>query len=220
MGIIWKQPEIERIIAALLAAHPGFTPDYKTMAQYFGQGATYYSIEGRFRSYRKLAEEMKREGPATISTPPRRANATPGSSRVSKSGAIKKTRASDPATPSRAGKGKRAAMEAIILDDDSDTTPVKHEAIQPLFPDMLLANVATNPRDNARNGKEHAAPKVKKEHATAVVNPFVNGYVDDNNGSAQNDAGHTAVDAMASFDQQEQSFGAEFGEFAGYDDIF
>ncbi|KAK2805111.1 hypothetical protein FQN50_006356 [Emmonsiellopsis sp. PD_5] len=219
MGIIWKQPEIERIIAALLAAHPQFTPDYKAIAQYFGQGATYHSIEGRFRSYRKLAEKMKDEGPVTISTPPRRTNATPGSSRVSKSGSVKKTTRNDPTTPSRLGKGKRAAMEAIILDDDSDT-PVKPEVIQPLFPDMLLTNPAPNARDNARSGKEHAAPKVKKEHATAVVDPFVNGYVDDNDDSAQNRADHTTIASMAGFDQQGQTFGGEFGEFAGYDDIF
>ncbi|EEH17269.1 hypothetical protein PABG_07356 [Paracoccidioides brasiliensis Pb03] len=119
MGITWDKKAIERIIGALLVAHPGFTPDYKTMAVYFGQGATYDSMQGRFREYRRIAESMRQENPGS-KTPLRR---TPGSGRVSKStSSAKHNQMQTPITPSKSGKGKRGygISDAILIEEESD----------------------------------------------------------------------------------------------------
>src|SRR5215471_18056158 len=105
------------------------------MAQYFGQGATYDSIQGRFREYRKVAAKMQSGGsPHTAGGGSGRDSAsnpaTPRSSTrngVTKSSAKRRTHAAgarDPVTPSKKGKGKSkngsSVMESILLDDDGD----------------------------------------------------------------------------------------------------
>ncbi|KAH1983670.1 hypothetical protein LV164_006840 [Aspergillus fumigatus] len=56
----WKASEsTDRLIAVLIAAHPGLKLEYQAMATLFGQGATYDAIEGRFRRYRKMADDVK-----------------------------------------------------------------------------------------------------------------------------------------------------------------
>ncbi|PGH33823.1 hypothetical protein GX50_03392 [[Emmonsia] crescens] len=122
MGINWDKKAIERIIGALLAAHPGFTPDYTTMAVHFGQGATYDSMQGRFREYRKIAQSMRQDNPglATSRTPVRH---TPGSGRVSKpSSTAKNRRMQTPLTPTKSGKVKaeNSIFDAILIDEGSD----------------------------------------------------------------------------------------------------
>ncbi|PYH49946.1 uncharacterized protein BP01DRAFT_378556 [Aspergillus saccharolyticus JOP 1030-1] len=58
----WKAPEsTDRLIASLIVAHPGLKLDYRAMAIAFGQGASYDSIEGRFRRWRKMADELRGE---------------------------------------------------------------------------------------------------------------------------------------------------------------
>ncbi|PYH77549.1 hypothetical protein BO82DRAFT_246753, partial [Aspergillus uvarum CBS 121591] len=58
----WKAPEsTDRLLASLIVAHPGLKLDYKAMATAFGQGASYDSIEGRFRKWRKMADELRGE---------------------------------------------------------------------------------------------------------------------------------------------------------------
>ncbi|KAE8368819.1 hypothetical protein BDV27DRAFT_153643 [Aspergillus caelatus] len=62
MVVNWKNHEsTDRLIGSLLAAHPDLKLDYHAMAVIFGQGATYDSIEGRFRRYRKIADELRDE---------------------------------------------------------------------------------------------------------------------------------------------------------------
>ncbi|KLJ06307.1 hypothetical protein EMPG_10291 [Blastomyces silverae] len=122
MGITWDKKAIERIIGALLAAHPGFTPNYSAIAAYFGQSATYDSIQGRFRAYHKVAEEMRRDNPepAGSRTPVRR---TTGNGRVSKPSSTPKGRRTlAPLTPTKSGKTKleNGVLEAILIDEGSD----------------------------------------------------------------------------------------------------
>ncbi|OAX84064.1 hypothetical protein ACJ72_01568 [Emergomyces africanus] len=114
MGITWNQKAIERIICALLAAHPRFTPDYASMAVHFGQGATYHSMQYRFREYRRIADSMRQETPGSsiAGTPVRR---TAGSGRVSKPNpTVTGRRTQTPSTPTKCGKVK---LENGILDD-------------------------------------------------------------------------------------------------------
>lgn len=61
MPIDWNNIEsLERLLAAVYAASPQ-NPNYRLIATYYGEGATYDSIEGRFRRIRPLADTMKRE---------------------------------------------------------------------------------------------------------------------------------------------------------------
>ncbi|BCS18940.1 uncharacterized protein APUU_11768S [Aspergillus puulaauensis] len=56
----WKSGDsTNRLIAAIIAASPGNKIDYNAVAALFGQGATYDSIEGQCRKYRKMAEELR-----------------------------------------------------------------------------------------------------------------------------------------------------------------
>ncbi|RHZ65663.1 uncharacterized protein CDV56_107548 [Aspergillus thermomutatus] len=80
----WKANEsTERLIAVLVAAHPGLKLEYQAMATLFGQGATYDAIEGRFRRYRKMADEIKAEALSRgITELPRGRNSTTGNRSV------------------------------------------------------------------------------------------------------------------------------------------
>ncbi|MCJ1387215.1 hypothetical protein MMC18_000055 [Xylographa bjoerkii] len=59
----WQSAEAyKRLLAAILAAHPDKKLlDYRRIATYFGDGATYDSIEGQFRKIRSEAAVMKQE---------------------------------------------------------------------------------------------------------------------------------------------------------------
>ncbi|PYI03796.1 hypothetical protein BO78DRAFT_273652, partial [Aspergillus sclerotiicarbonarius CBS 121057] len=135
----WKLPEsTDRLIAALIAAHPGLKIDYQTMATYFGQGATYDTMHGRFRRCHILAEELQRDtrergvitdlpkarklATSTTSTPrtprgPR--NGIQKASSLSSRGKPS-VRPSNLVTPTRNGpaaRGGGSAMEAILIED-------------------------------------------------------------------------------------------------------
>ncbi|QVM11842.1 hypothetical protein D8B26_006486 [Coccidioides posadasii str. Silveira] len=137
MPVVWTKDALERLIAALLASHPGFTPDYRAMAVYFGQGATYDSLQHRFREYRRMAESM------TERTPRRNNNcraggvpSTPRTARAPNTATPRTNSRGGVAKPGSAGKGvkspytapsktqmigKGASIEhSILLDDDDD----------------------------------------------------------------------------------------------------
>ncbi|GES58706.1 hypothetical protein ATEIFO6365_0004085700 [Aspergillus terreus] len=135
----WKtQESTDRLFASIIAAHPGLKLDYNTMAAMFGQGATYDAIEGRFRRYRKMAEELKAEARANGHTDvPRGRNTpstTPRTPRGPRSGITKPTSsgrgkrdavARNLASPSKHGasaKG-RSLMDAIFVDDNDEAIP-------------------------------------------------------------------------------------------------
>ncbi|MCJ1224182.1 hypothetical protein MMC12_000826 [Toensbergia leucococca] len=57
----WKDPRsYERLLAAMVAAND-MKLDYRKIASMYGEGATYDSIEGRFRLIRKAALDLKTE---------------------------------------------------------------------------------------------------------------------------------------------------------------
>ncbi|KAE8341216.1 hypothetical protein BDV24DRAFT_163643 [Aspergillus arachidicola] len=138
MVVNWKNHEsIDRLIASLLAAHPDLKLDYHAMALFFGQGATYDSIEGRFRRYRKIADELRDEAHSRgITDIPRNAgrNYTAGRSATSTPRTPRGTRGITKSTPSssrsrnyhqtptkRKTKPGRSVMDAIYVDDvDTD----------------------------------------------------------------------------------------------------
>ncbi|KAJ9316374.1 hypothetical protein DTO271D3_3387 [Paecilomyces variotii] len=137
----WKSADAtERLISALIAAHPSLKLDYNGMAAMYGRSASYDSIEGQFRKYRRQAEQLKSEAVANgVSVPPRgRGNGgtprTPRGPRGPRNGVTKSTPSSGKShrsnldakilsTPSKkGGLGKRgqSVVDAINLDDDSD----------------------------------------------------------------------------------------------------
>ncbi|QRD87915.1 hypothetical protein F9C07_897 [Aspergillus flavus] len=134
MVVNWKNHEsIDRLIASLLAAHPDTQLDYHAMALFFGQGSTYDSIEGRFRRYRKIADELRDEAHSRgITDIPRNAgrNYTSGRSATSTPRTPRGPRGITKSTPSssrsrnchqtpakRNTKPGRSAMDAIYVDD-------------------------------------------------------------------------------------------------------
>ncbi|KAK3359846.1 hypothetical protein B0T25DRAFT_111477 [Lasiosphaeria hispida] len=48
-----------RLVAAMLAAHPDFKPNYKVVAQYYGGSTTASAIEHRFRPLRQVSEMFR-----------------------------------------------------------------------------------------------------------------------------------------------------------------
>ncbi|KAK0662874.1 hypothetical protein DIS24_g1783 [Lasiodiplodia hormozganensis] len=81
MPIDWKSQEsYQRLLAALVAASDN-SIDYKKVAYFFGQGATYDSIEGRFRIAKRMANDLKKqaedEGRQMPTTRVKSANSTP-----------------------------------------------------------------------------------------------------------------------------------------------
>jgi hypothetical protein len=174
----WKANEsTDRLIAVLIAAHPGLKVptssapatntkltlpqlEYQAMATLFGQGATYDAIEGRFRRYRKMADEVKADALSRgITELPRGRNGTTSSSSVtprtprgprggitkpsSSTGRSRKNTVSQVlSTPTKRGQGRGGSsnnngngmsfMEAIFLDDglSEEDKKVKSEAAE------------------------------------------------------------------------------------------
>ncbi|PKX89751.1 uncharacterized protein P174DRAFT_464158 [Aspergillus novofumigatus IBT 16806] len=148
----WKANEsTDRLIAVLIAAHPGLKLEYQAMATLFGQGATYDAIEGRFRRYRKMADEVKADALSRgITELPRGRNGTTGSASSSVTprtprgprGGITKPSSStgrsrkSTISQGRGGGGNNSDgmsfMEAIFLDDglSEEDKKVKSEAAE------------------------------------------------------------------------------------------
>ncbi|KAK0508182.1 hypothetical protein JMJ35_009266 [Cladonia borealis] len=77
MPVNWKAEDAyTRLLAAIVAAND-LKLDYRKIATMYGNGATYDSIEGRFRIIRKEAAVMKAEVESGTrpAAPPRNANA-------------------------------------------------------------------------------------------------------------------------------------------------
>ncbi|PTU23480.1 hypothetical protein P175DRAFT_0430663 [Aspergillus ochraceoroseus IBT 24754] len=179
----WKASEnIDRLIAVLIAAHPNFKLEYQAMATLFGQGATYDAIEGRFRKYRKMADELKAEAASRgITELPRGRNsssATPRTPRGPRNGITK------PSPCSSTGKGRRDAsravtsptkrgvkkvagrsiMDAIFVDDrpvPEDEGKIKSEAAEILsgigsagFPDVEIISPPTSTATPITKGED------------------------------------------------------------------
>ncbi|KKK18576.1 hypothetical protein ARAM_005725 [Aspergillus rambellii] len=199
----WKASEnIDRLIAVLIAAHPNFKVpststmgaaaitgqsdifqlEYQAMATLFGQGATYDAIEGRFRKYRKMADELKAEAASRgITELPRGRNsssATPRTPRGPRNGITK------PSPCSSTGKGRRDAsravtsptkrgvkkvagrsiMDAIFVDDrpvPEDEGKIKSEAAEILsgigsagFPDVEIISPPTSTATPITKGED------------------------------------------------------------------
>ncbi|KAI9038366.1 uncharacterized protein KD926_010902 [Aspergillus affinis] len=107
------------------------------MANFFGQSATYDAIEGRFRRYRKMADELKQEaralgitnalpGRGSGGSTPRTPRATRGVTKKSSTGKAQKGTPSNLTSPtrraiaSRSGNGGMSTLDAICLDDTSE----------------------------------------------------------------------------------------------------
>jgi hypothetical protein len=66
----WAAKEsFTKLLAAIYAAHPGVKFNFSEIAHFFGDGATYDAIEGRFRIIKKEAATLRKNagepGPST-----------------------------------------------------------------------------------------------------------------------------------------------------------
>ncbi|KAK2766226.1 hypothetical protein FQN54_007742 [Arachnomyces sp. PD_36] len=197
MGINWQDKEsTDRLIGAMLAAHPGFKPNYGGMAKLFGRGATYDAMEGRFRTYRKHAETLKREAATngininegTVGG--RSGGGTPrtprsGKGGVSKSGGkkgdsstAKSLKTHFDTTPTKPGKSGPVPgtnrSEAIALDEsDDDNMQVKKE-IKKEMADLLFGSPA---KPKLKKRQSTRLFDIASENASEKVDSQSNGYV-------------------------------------------
>ncbi|KAL2004826.1 hypothetical protein VTN00DRAFT_3099 [Thermoascus crustaceus] len=197
----WKAADAtDRLLGSLIAAHPGLKLDYSAMAAMFGRGATYDSIEGRFRSYRKIAEELKSEatarGVTTVPRPTRdgvngAAPRTPRTPRGPRNG-VTKTPGS---IPSRSGKRSSTAQkngksifDAISLDGDGDSGNsilVKSETGVPTSAAFETGDSPLTKKDPISESSEKIENDQKPQLLGNRIKPEprvdsrTNGYVDD-----------------------------------------
>ncbi|KAL4960318.1 uncharacterized protein BDV14DRAFT_204848 [Aspergillus stella-maris] len=132
----WTAENTTRLVAALIAANPGIKLDYNATAAIFGQGATYDTMEYRFRTYRKLAEKLKAEaiknGVSLDKIPRgRQATGTPRTPRshnkVAKISSAKGSRSGTSvkglSTPTKSGRkniGGTTLLQPILVHSDED----------------------------------------------------------------------------------------------------
>ncbi|KAK6341005.1 hypothetical protein TWF696_009317 [Orbilia brochopaga] len=139
MPIQWTSENYVKLLAALLAAHPALKPDYKAIAVYFGDGATYDAIQGCMRPIRRRAEKLREEveGGLRPDTPPR---PTP------------KKRGAGGGAGSK-GKGG-GLLDDEAVDDEEPITPAKKKArmIEGSTPTPTPTK-STNGRGSSRGAK-------------------------------------------------------------------
>jgi len=129
MVISWSADRYKKLFAAVLAAHPEIKLNYKEVAVYFGEGATYDSIECRMRDIKKHAKQLRaeiqsgtRSSEPTKPTPKKRKVAQKKANNEDDSEETEETMEEESKTPSRkkvkiAGK---LALDATSDDDDMD----------------------------------------------------------------------------------------------------
>ncbi|KAF8245751.1 hypothetical protein K440DRAFT_633017 [Wilcoxina mikolae CBS 423.85] len=81
--VVWTAEKYQRLLAATIAAHPGMKLNYHAIATIFGEGATYDTIETRFRTVKATgkqlaAEVASGERPAEATPTPRKRKAIAG----------------------------------------------------------------------------------------------------------------------------------------------
>ncbi|KAF2087544.1 hypothetical protein K490DRAFT_65374 [Saccharata proteae CBS 121410] len=134
MPIDWKSQEsYQRLLGALVAASD-HNIDYRKVAYFFGQGATYDAIEGRFRIAKKTAEALQHEatssGRAMPTSTRRKSVTTPRKPRAPKTlvdsqDGVIGGRVSKPASPR---KKKPAATEKAIKNEPQTPTSLDDDA--------------------------------------------------------------------------------------------
>lgn len=135
MPIDWNAKEsYQRLLAAMQAASPQ-NHNYRLIATYYGEGATYDSIEGRFRKIKADAAILKAEidnGERPEAPPRTSANSTPRKPRARKPAAEGKAVKTGRVTKAkgRAIKKEAGNNAATATEDNIATSPV-HAAITP-----------------------------------------------------------------------------------------
>ncbi|MCJ1307179.1 hypothetical protein MMC25_000825 [Agyrium rufum] len=80
MPVNWKAEDaMTRLVAAVIAAS-GMRVDYHAVAHYYGRGASYDAIEGRFRVFRREATVLQQEAGEFVKTPGKALPRAPGES--------------------------------------------------------------------------------------------------------------------------------------------
>ncbi|KAK1143411.1 hypothetical protein N8T08_006739 [Aspergillus melleus] len=138
MVVNWKDSQsTDRLVAAIIAAHPDLKLNYQAIATYFGQAATYDAVEGRFRRYRKMSDELKKEAFAQgITHPPKgrgSGGSTPRTPRVARgitksasTGKGRKDTRSNLTSPTRHPVHRgMSSLDAICLDGDTSNDEKK-----------------------------------------------------------------------------------------------
>ncbi|KAL4907444.1 hypothetical protein BDW74DRAFT_176209 [Aspergillus multicolor] len=143
----WKDPASnQRLMAASVAANTS-RPDYKLIATYFGQGATYDAIEKRYRQLNKMADQLhaeaNKEGRLAAAS---RATRTPRD----------KNRVAKPSTPLSSSKSKGKGKKALSNNNNNNG---------------LIQSIFTE--DNGDNGNDNAGPQVKVKPEDEDVLPSI-----------------------------------------------
>ncbi len=121
-------------------------PNYRAIAKFYGQGATYDTIEGRFRHIRRQAEVLKLDAGTGTDSPGQSFN-----SAVSAGGATTPKKARAPRTPKKESTGATAGGR---ITKTPTGTPTKGRR---------AANGATPSRANTRGQRNGNARAVKEE---------------------------------------------------------
>ncbi|KAJ5167704.1 uncharacterized protein N7482_003298 [Penicillium canariense] len=124
--------DLERVIAAMLAAQPNMRLNYGEIAKMYGGNANYNSMEHRFRAWRKMAENLRvtagagtpQQNPQTHARPPRTPR-TPRTPKIRKSGLEQPSPASKNYTPKVTNPKVSEEPSMIIEVSSDDMTPIK-----------------------------------------------------------------------------------------------
>jgi hypothetical protein len=166
----------------------------------YGRDATYNAVEGQFRRYRKVANELLRENGGKEINPRGRANTTPRTPRtttprsgVGKSGTgkakIKQFDQKHLDTPTKVGRGTlgQNIMDAINIETDTESTCGSIEPTIKINPDeeddVTVTDGYQETTDYDNFKKEDTIIKKERKNVFSVKPVYVdsqtNGYVDD-----------------------------------------
>ncbi|KAJ5178770.1 hypothetical protein N7492_001980 [Penicillium capsulatum] len=120
--------DTEKLISALIASHPSLKLDYNAIADMYGEGANYNTMEHRFRRYRKEAETLRAQHQAGVNAPaaftPQPRTSNPRRARQVKS---------EPAITPTARADRRKSTKAkepspiFLSDTEQEASPIKPE---------------------------------------------------------------------------------------------
>ncbi|KAI9774804.1 MAG: hypothetical protein M1840_000020 [Geoglossum simile] len=103
----WSAKEsFTKLLAAIYAAHPGVKFNFSEIAHFFGDGATYDAIEGRFRIIKKEAADLRKKA------------GEPGPSSARRRKSISRQPVLTGRVTKRSGRGRKPIKRETVESDD------------------------------------------------------------------------------------------------------
>lgn len=118
--VTWDKDAYVKLIAAVLASHPEFRPNFARIAVKMGEGSTYDSIQSRFRGPQKMAKDMKDDTPNESFSNPSSAQTTPRKQRKSRTDGVASGRVSKKNSPKKAGSFTLSALDRDLMGTSYD----------------------------------------------------------------------------------------------------